>query len=151
MHAHVASIGVVTIEVVDYDNAWPHSAEASCAELRDRLPGLFTLIEHIGSTSVPGIAAKPIVDLMAAAEDIAEVSAHDGTLGLLGYQRHETGMPGRLFYRRNENGRRAYHLHVVPADTWPTRNEVLLRDYLRAHPADAQRYADLGDSRADRR
>lgn len=143
MHAQVASIGLVAIEVVDYDDACPRSAEAACAELHDRLPGLFTLIEHIGSTSVGGLAAKPIIDLMAAAEDLAEVSAHDETLGLLGYQRHETGMPGRLFYRRNVNGRWAYHLHVVPADTWPTRNEVLLRDHLRAHPADAQRYADL--------
>jgi len=133
----------VTIEVADYDDAWPRSAEAACAELQDRLPGLFTFIEHIGSTSVPGLAAKPIIDLMAAAEDLAQVTAHDETLGLLGYQRHETGMPRRSFYRRSENSRWAYHLHVVPADTWPTRNERLLRDYLRAHPADAQQYGNL--------
>jgi len=93
----------VTIEVVDYDDAWPRRAEAACAELQDRLPGLFTLIEYIGSTSVSGLAARPIIDLMAAAEDLARVTADDETLGLLGYQRHETGMPRRLLYRRNEN------------------------------------------------
>ena len=83
----------MTIEVVDYDDAWPRRAEAACAELQDRLPGLFTLIEYIGSTSVSGLAARPIIDLMAAAEDLARVTADDETLGLLGYQRHETGMP----------------------------------------------------------
>ncbi len=133
----------MTIEVVDYDDAWPRNADAACVELRDSLPGLFTEIEHIGSTSVPGLVAKPIIDLMAAAEDLAQVAAQDATLRLIGYQRHDTGMPGRLFYRRDENGRRAYHLHVVPATTWATRNELLLRDYLRANPADAQRYGAL--------
>jgi GrpB-like predicted nucleotidyltransferase (UPF0157 family) len=85
----------VTIEVVEYDTAWPRRADAAGTELRDHLPGLFTSIEHIGSTAVPGLAAKPVIDL------------------------------------------------VVTTDSWPTRNEVLLRDYLRAHPAEAQRYAAL--------
>jgi len=133
----------MTIEVVDYDDAWAHQADAACAQLRGSLPGLFTEIEHIGSTSVPGLVAKPIIDLMAAAEDLAHVVAHDGPLGLLGYQRHDTGMSGRLFYRRDEYGRRAYHLHVVPAMTWAARNELLLRDYLRTHPADSQRSGAL--------
>jgi GrpB-like predicted nucleotidyltransferase (UPF0157 family) len=140
----------VAIEIAGYDPAWADKAAAACAELRDRVPGLFTVIEHIGSTAVPGLAAKPIIDLMAASDDLADVLAHDGTLGLLGYERHDTGMPGRLFYGRDEKGRRAYQLHVVPARTWPTRNEVLLRDYLRAHPADARRYADLKRDLADR-
>ena len=52
-------------------------------------------------------------------------------------------MPGRLFYYRDEDGQRAYQLHVVPADTWDARNERLLRDHLRAHPDDARRYAEL--------
>jgi GrpB-like predicted nucleotidyltransferase (UPF0157 family) len=52
-------------------------------------------------------------------------------------------MPGRLFYVRDENGQRAYQLHVVPSATWDTRNERMLRDYLRAHPEDARRYGEL--------
>jgi len=131
------------IELVAYDDEWTSIADAACAELRVSLPGLFTDIEHIGSTSVPGLVAKPIIDLIAGSEDLAHVVAREETLRLLGYEHHDTGMPGRLFYRRNENGRRAYHLHVIPATTWATRNERLLRDYLRAHPADARRYGDL--------
>jgi GrpB-like predicted nucleotidyltransferase (UPF0157 family) len=52
-------------------------------------------------------------------------------------------MPNRLFYRRDRDGRRTHHLHVVTAETWPTRNERLLRDYLRGHPRDAARYGEL--------
>lgn len=131
------------IEVLEYDDEWRRKAEAACAELRQSMPGLFTVIEHIGSTAVPGLAAKPIIDLMAAVEDLAEVAACDGTLQLLGYQPHDTGMPGRLFYGRDEDGRRAYQLHIVRDATLATRNELLLRDYLRIHPADAQRYGAL--------
>jgi GrpB-like predicted nucleotidyltransferase (UPF0157 family) len=53
-------------------------------------------------------------------------------------RRRRAGKP----YRRDEGGVRAYHLHVVLAGTWPARNELLLRDYLRTHPAQAKRYAD---------
>jgi GrpB-like predicted nucleotidyltransferase (UPF0157 family) len=130
------------IEVVEYDPAWAARAAAACAELESRLPGLFAAIEHIGSTSVPGLAAKPVIDLMAAA-DLDRVASHDDTLGEIGYRRYDAGMSGRLFYLRDQHGRRTCHLHVVPVDTWPTRNERLLRDYLRDHPADVARYAEL--------
>ena len=104
---------------------------------------MFDAVEHIGSTSVPGLAAKPVVDLMAAAAGLDAVAAAGDALAGLGYRRFEVGMPERLFYYRDEDGQRAYQLHVVPADTWDTRNERLLRDHLRAHPDDARRYAEL--------
>jgi GrpB-like predicted nucleotidyltransferase (UPF0157 family) len=131
------------IDVAEYDPAWPARARAAQAELRRGVPGLFAAIEHIGSTSVPGLAAKPVIDLMAAADDLGRVAGHDEVLAELGYRRFDTGMPGRLFYYRDEHGQRAWHLHVVPAATWETRNERLLRDHLRAHPSDVARYAEL--------
>jgi GrpB protein len=82
-----------------------------------------------------------------AAAAIAELRR---ALPALGYRRLVTGMPGRLFYPRDRDGRRAYHLHVVPADTWAARNEPLLRDHLRRHPADARRYGDLKQELAGR-
>ena len=93
---------------------------------------MFDAVEHIGSTSVPGLAAKPVIDLMAAAASLDAVAAAGDTLAGLGYRRFDTGMPGRLFYYRDEAGHRAYQLHVVPAGTWDARNERLLRDHLRA-------------------
>ncbi len=131
------------IEVVAYDARWPALADAARDELLTALPGVFVEIEHIGSTSVPGLAAKPIIDLMAAAGSLPGVTEQDSTLRTLGYERHETGMPGRLFYRRGRAGRRTHQLHVVTVDSWLTRNERFLRDYLRTHPADAARYGAL--------
>jgi len=128
------------VEVVDYDEKWGALAALARVEL---LPlEVFEAVEHIGSTSVPGLAAKPVIDLMAAA-DLGAVAAREGDLARLGYQRFDTGMPGRLFYFRDENGRRAYQLHVVPAGSWETNNERLFRDHLREHPEDARRYAEL--------
>jgi GrpB-like predicted nucleotidyltransferase (UPF0157 family) len=128
------------IEVVEYDEIWEVKAELARVELLSLAP--VEAVEHIGSTSVPGLAAKPVIDLMAAA-DLNAVAAREHDLAELGYQRFDTGMPGRLFYVRDENGQRAYQLHVVPPESWDTRNERLLRDHLRAHPEDARRYGDL--------
>jgi GrpB-like predicted nucleotidyltransferase (UPF0157 family) len=133
----------VSVDIQAYDPSWPAGAEAAVGELTAALPGLFSAIEHIGSTSVPGLAAKPIVDLMAATADLEGVRARDADLAALGYQRAGTGMPNRLLYARGQQGRRSHHLHVVLAESWDTRNERLLRDHLRAHPADALRYAAL--------
>ena len=129
------------IEVVEYDEAWPVRAAAARADLISL--GVFDAVEHIGSTSVPGLAAKPVVDLMAAAASLDAVAAAGHALAGLGYHAFDPGMDGRLFYFLDEAGQRAYQLHVVPADTWEARNERLLRDHLRAHPEDARRYAEL--------
>ncbi len=143
----------VTVLIYDHDPAWPAQAAAAGAELA--ATGLFSVVEHIGSTSVAGLAAKPVIDLMAATPELAEVLAAEATLRGLGYERHETGMRNRLFYQFPAGGDRSgrpetagrqlagRHLHVVTEDSWPTRNERLLRDHLRAHPRDAARYAAL--------
>jgi GrpB-like predicted nucleotidyltransferase (UPF0157 family) len=128
------------VEIADYDETW--EVKAALARVELLALEVFDAIEHIGSTSVPGLAAKPVIDLMAAA-DLDAVAAREHDLAVLGYQRFDTGMPGRRFYFRDENGQRAYQLHVVPPATWDTRNERMLRDYLRAHPEDARRYGDL--------
>jgi GrpB-like predicted nucleotidyltransferase (UPF0157 family) len=129
------------IEVVEYDETWPSRAAAARAELMPL--GVFDAIEHIGSTSVPGLAAKPVIDLMAATTSLDAVAGREEDLAGLGYHRLDAGMPGRLFYYRDEDGARAYQLHVVPAGSWAANNERMLRDHLRGHPDDARRYAEL--------
>jgi GrpB-like predicted nucleotidyltransferase (UPF0157 family) len=133
----------VPLDFADYDPDWPRLAAQATGELVTALPGLFSAIEHVGSTSVPGLAAKPIIDLMAATDDLHRVVARDEDLRLLGYQFHDAGMPGRLFYRRGLSNAWTHHLHVVHASTFATRNQLLLRDYLRSHPDDAARYGAL--------
>jgi GrpB-like predicted nucleotidyltransferase (UPF0157 family) len=102
-------------------------------------------MEHIGSTSVPGLPAKPVIDLMASTADLDRViGVEQERLSPLGYTRFETGMTGRLCYRR-EAGKAlvAVHFHVVLAKGWAHQNERLLRDLLLADQAAARRYGDL--------
>lgn len=127
------------IEIAAYDPAWPELAAKAIAELR----GTFTVIEHIGSTAVPGLAAKPVIDLMAAVEDLGMAERCEDVLAGLGFVRHHNGMIDRRLYVRMRGGVRTHILHVVTLDSWPTRNQRLLRDHLRSHPADAARYAEL--------
>jgi len=134
----------MTIEIAGYDPRWPQQAAAVARELAEALPGTFTRIEHVGSTSVPGLAAKPIIDLMAGVADLEAAAVElAAALPALRFVPQDNGMSGRLFFYRDEDGRRVCHLHVVPDATLDTRNELLLRDLLRRRPDHAERYAAL--------
>jgi GrpB-like predicted nucleotidyltransferase (UPF0157 family) len=132
----------MTIDVREYDAGWPALAESAGAEVLAALDGALSRIEHIGSTAVPGLAAKPVIDLMAATPALVEVTSRESALTALGYRLVDTGMRERLFYRR-EGAPVAYHLHMVTEESWDGRNERILRDHLRENPADAARYGRL--------
>jgi GrpB-like predicted nucleotidyltransferase (UPF0157 family) len=132
-----------SLRIVDYDPDWPRQAAVVISALRVAAPGLFSEIEHIGSTAVPGLAAKPVIDLMAAVPDPETVLARQNLLGDMGFHPHDNGMTDRLLYVRADGGVRSHILHVVTLESWPTRNQRILRDFLRAHPEDAARYARL--------
>ncbi|SCG66593.1 GrpB family protein [Micromonospora inositola] len=130
------------VQIVPYDPTWPALAAAAIAEVREVLSEVAHEVEHIGSTW----RAKPIVDLMAAVEDLGIVEQHEESLGGLGYRPHLNGMLDRLLCVRATDGVRTHILHVVTLASWPTRNQRILRDYLREHPEDAARYAALKQS-----
>jgi GrpB-like predicted nucleotidyltransferase (UPF0157 family) len=127
--------------VVAYDPSWPEHAEQARQDLLAALPGVFEQIEHVGSTSVPGLAAKPVIDLMASIGALTDTPVD--ALARLDYQLLDAGMTGRLFFFRDTGDRRTHHLHVVPAEGWEHRNERLLRDHLREHSEDARAYGEL--------
>jgi len=77
-----------TVHITEYDPTWPARAAAAIRELQYAFPNLLVQIEHIGSTAVPGMVAKPIIDLMAAATDLEKVEACEQRLAVLGYRRH---------------------------------------------------------------
>jgi len=132
------------VAVVPYDAAWPGRFKSASAEIRTAVGPWFLRLEHIGSTSVPGLAAKPVIDMMASVRRLEHGLAAGRALAELGYQRVESGMPDRLFFqRRGSSGESTHHLHVVREDTWATRNERLLRDHLRQHGEQARRYGEL--------
>jgi GrpB-like predicted nucleotidyltransferase (UPF0157 family)/L-amino acid N-acyltransferase YncA len=101
-------------------------------------------IEHVGSTAVPGLAAKPVIDVMAGLP--AFPPGRDAILALarLGYNFHgENGIPGRWFFSRRTPESEAAHLHVVAQGSDFVRRTLLFRDYLRRHPDVAAEYAAL--------
>lgn len=129
--------------VVPYDPAWPDVF----ASLRDRiapaLEGLDVRVEHVGSTSVPGLAAKPIIDLDVVVASPELVPVVVDRLAGLGYEHQgDLGIVGREAFRQPA-GLPDHHLYVVVEGSAPYRDHVDLRDQLRANPADAERYARL--------
>jgi len=132
------------VTVIEYDPRWPVRFD----EERVRLAAAFgddaALIEHIGSTSVPGLAAKPIIDVLVAARRFPLGSATIAAMEALGYEHSgEYGIPGRAYFRRLSPRPRTHHVHAYAAGSDRITAHLLFRDYLRAHPAEAARYADV--------
>jgi GrpB-like predicted nucleotidyltransferase (UPF0157 family) len=133
-----------TVRVVPYDSTWPALFAAEAGELRQRFEGagLPLVLEHTGSTAVPGLAAKPILDILAGYPAGAVVAAYIDVLTEAGYtHRGEQEIPGREFFRRGNP--RAYHVHLtaIESDFW--RDHLTFRDRLRSDDALRDGYAAL--------
>lgn len=132
-----------------YDPAWPGVFEHEAAAVRAAMGADLVEIEHIGSTSVPGLAAKPIIDLLVAVESFAPLEVYAARLARIGYQHQpHVNDDERLFFWKGTP--RSYHLHLVEYATWEYQRHLLFRDYLRAHPAVAAQYEALKRDLAQR-
>ena len=138
------------VVIVDYDPEWPARFEALRARIWPRVRDVARAIEHVGSTSVPGLAAKPTIDLTVVADSAADVPAAIQRLATLGYvHRGDLGIPGReAFFAPEELPR--HHLYVCPPDNLGLENHLRVRDTLRAHPALAAEYGELKKQLAER-
>jgi NAD-dependent deacetylase len=138
----VAEILVEPLEVVSYDPAWPRLYEEEAVRVGDAMGDDVVAIEHMGSTAVPGLAAKPVIDISVGLRRLELSPDQTAALEALGYEcLGENGLPGRLFFRRSEAGRRTHHLHVVERGGEHWHRHRAFRDYLRAHPDEVERYA----------
>ena len=131
------------VVIVDYDPSWPQQF----AELRERLmsvlAGVVVGIEHVGSTAVPGLAAKPIIDIDVVIPDWYLLPTVIERLAMLGYShRGDLGIAGREAFEQPPDLPR-HHLYVCAADADELRRHLRLRDYLRAHPEAARAYEQL--------
>jgi GrpB-like predicted nucleotidyltransferase (UPF0157 family) len=124
-----------------YNPEWPQMAAAHAARLRVLGPVLVT-VHHIGSTSVPGLAAKPIIDLMPLVTDLTELDRDRLRVEGLGYDWHgEFGIPGRRYCTlSDEAGNRVAQFHFFRADSPQVARHLAFRDYLRARPEVASAY-----------
>jgi GrpB-like predicted nucleotidyltransferase (UPF0157 family) len=133
-----------TVRVVPYDAAWPELYAVEVARLEPLLltHGVSLVFEHTGSTAVPGLAAKPVLDILAGRASDDECDVAITALEAAGYVfRGEQGVPGRDFFRRGEP--RQYHLHLTTVGSAFWRDHRAFRDYLRSHPDAAAVYDSL--------
>jgi GrpB-like predicted nucleotidyltransferase (UPF0157 family) len=129
------------VRLVEYDLRWPELFAAERQRIEDACVGLALRLEHVGGTSIPGMWAKPVLDIAAARPQDASPSLYIAAFERAGYEhRGEQGLPGREFFRRGHP--RAYHLHLVDesGDHW--RNYLAFRNYLREHPDALHRVAE---------
>ena len=123
-----------------YDAAWPAFFRAMEERLQALFVGTEVVIEHVGSTAVPGLAAKPIVDIDVVVPSNADIPDVVRRLESGGYvHRGDLGIPGREAFDVPPD-LPYHHLYVVAAGTKPHLDHVLLRDHLRSHPDAAERY-----------
>ena len=130
------------VRLVEYDAGWPALFAAEQQRIRDQCGTLALRLEHVGGTSIPGMCAKPILDIVAGRPRDTSIQDCIAALQRAGYEhRGERGVPGRHYFRRGQP--RAYHVHLVEEGGPLWRDYIAFRDYLRVHREAAGQLADL--------
>jgi GrpB-like predicted nucleotidyltransferase (UPF0157 family) len=130
------------IWIAPYDPLWPREFAAEAARIADACRDLPVRLEHIGSTSVTGMSAKPIIDILAGVPPRASRSTYVAAIRALGYEHHGAlGIPGRNYFRRGSP--RSHHIHLVNWSSAFWRDHLMFRDFLRRDAVAAQEYAAL--------
>lgn len=138
------------IEVVPYDPAWITGFEKEAAILNAIFGERVVELQHIGSTAVPGLDAKPIIDILVVLDHTDDINSFDRAMEDVGYRvRGECldapvpGTPGRFYFSKETNGVRSHHVHVYAKGHWDILDKLAFRDYLRAHSSKAAAYGEL--------
>lgn len=134
------------VVVHPYSSDWTEQFRAVRAELIDALAPLEVAIEHIGSTAVPGLAAKPVLDLLLGADSLAEIESKIGVLGHLGFEyvsKYEREIPERRYFVRPPASTLRVHLHGVEHGSRLWREHLAFREALRAESALRSEYQAL--------
>jgi len=132
------------IQLAAYDRAWPRHYVEERARLTGLAGGVFSNIEHFGSTAVPGLRAKPTIDIMTSTRDLHSLEAITPGLRDEGYVEMSENFAFRRFFRKATSADRpSFHLHVVTDAAWPNKSERIFRDWLIAHPQTAEAYVRL--------
>ena len=136
-----------SIVICDYDPTWPAMFEQERTRLHSTLGSVVITIEHVGSTAVPGLAAKPIIDLLVGVRDLTEARSRCiEPLQGLGYTylaHYESWLSDEMLFRKGMPGPWTHHVHMMELSSPRWEEFVLIRDYLRRHPEIAAAYANL--------
>jgi GrpB-like predicted nucleotidyltransferase (UPF0157 family) len=132
------------IRIVPYDPMWPERFEQERAALEGAIgEWVDGGIHHVGSTAVPGLAGKPVIDILAGVRSLEESRPCLGKLAELEYLYFPYRSEEMHWFCKPNPNRRTHHLHLVPTDAKRFRDELAFRDYLRAHGDVAEEYGDL--------
>ncbi|MEQ8765481.1 MAG: GrpB family protein [Planctomycetota bacterium] len=130
--------------VVPWNPTWPEAYSDIRDELERILSDEIVRVHHIGSTSVPGLAAKPVIDVLMEVRDVREIDRREPDLAALGYVgKGEHGIPDRRYFTRPRGAQEKTHLHVFPAKHPRVRSHLWFRDFLRGHPGARDEYGEL--------
>ena len=131
--------------VVPHNPAWADDFGAESDLIRQALGAACIAVHHIGSTSIPGILAKPIIDILVEATSLANVDEASPGLDRLGYEaKGEYGIRRRRYFRKTRSGGvRTHHIHIYAQSDENLNRHIAFRDYLRANPGVARDYSDL--------
>ncbi|TMU88317.1 GrpB family protein [Bacillus sp. BHET2] len=137
------------VKVVPYQADWKEKFETEKCDLTMLLPD--ATIHHIGSTSVTGLVAKPIIDIMVEVPILTSIDKQSDEFGQREYVgKGENGIPNRRFFYKGEGNARAVHLHIFPYGIDHVIRHLAFRDYLREHDGEAQQYSELKSRLAKR-
>ena len=131
------------IEVIEYDASWPEKFRVEKAALQATLGDIAIAIEHIGSTAVINLPAKPVIDILIEVQDIESLDNKTARFNDLNYDvKGEHGIAGRRFYSKGGN-HRSHHIHAFETGSHGLFRHRAFRDYLVAHPEIAQDYGTI--------
>ena len=131
------------VVIVEYDPEWPVLFSRLGAALREALGDTALRIDHIGSTAIPGLAAKPIIDVQISVASLEPVDAYRIPLETLGYVFRSDNPELTKRYFREAPGQRRTHSHVRRTGSWAEQFALLFRDYMRTHADNARQYAEF--------
>ncbi|MGD2183213.1 GrpB family protein [Lusitaniella coriacea] len=133
------------VEVVPHNPQWREVFKVESQQISEVLGENCAIVHHIGSTAIPGIYAKPIVDFLVEVKDITKVNKQTPEMESLGYEAMgEYGISGRRYFRKdNALGVRTHHVHIFEVGSAEIKRHLAFRDYAIAHPEEAQQYSDL--------
>ncbi|MFQ3542867.1 GrpB family protein [Halobacillus rhizosphaerae] len=137
------------VQVVPYRQQWEADYIRECSNLKNVLGNSEASFYHIGSTAIPEMSAKPVIDIMGSIKRIEEIDPFMLELQTMGYEsKGEFGIPGRRFFQKGGNSR-SHHLHIFQQGSVEIVRHLAFRDYLRSHTEEALRYRRLKEQLAE--
>lgn len=130
------------VQLDPYTSEWKDEFESEKEKLLSILSNRILDIQHVGSTSIEGCYAKPVIDILIGIESLELGETLIPLLVEKGYI-HKFNVPGEVYFKKQSNGLTTHHIHIAPINGQVWKNQILFRDYLRLHPEKLQEYMEL--------